>query len=86
MKLLKKLLYENGELSLTRSLASAGFLAFIAGSFYLMYRGATWGNYDTFANLTGGGGVATQIANKFINAKYCSEPGKPFIKEGGQNG
>lgn len=82
MKILKSVLYENGNLSLTRSLAVAGFLAFLAGSFYLMWKGATWGNYETFATMTGGGGLASQIANKFINSKYNSEPGKAPVREG----
>ena len=78
--MIKALLYENNDLSLTRSLALAGFLAFLAGSIYLLAKGTTWGNYDTFATLTGGGGAATQIANKLINGKYNSEQGKPFEK------
>ena len=83
--MLKKLLYESGELSLTRSLAVAGFLAFLIGSFVLIIKNQTWGNYETFATMTGGGGLASQLANKFINSKYNSEPGKPPLKEG-QNG
>lgn len=88
MKLIKKLLYESGELSLTRSLAVAGFLAFLAGSFYLMWKGTSWGNYETFATMTGGGGLATQVANKFLNSKYNSPPGAPPVirKEDTQNG
>ena len=88
MKLIKKLLYESGELSLTRSLAVAGFLAFLAGSFYLMWKGTSWGNYETFATMTGGGGLATQVANKFLNSKYNSPPGTPPVirKEDAQNG
>ena len=78
--IIRKLLYERGELSLTRSLAVAGFLSFLIGSFYLMYKGISWGNYETFATMTGGGGMATQIANKFIMQKYSSEPSKPFVK------
>lgn len=81
--MLKKLLYESGELSLTRSLAVVGFLAFLVGSFYLMYRGTSWGNYETFATMTGGGGLASQIANKFINSKYNSEAGKPPVRSEG---
>lgn len=30
----------------------------------------TWGNYETFATITGGGGAATQVANKLINSKF----------------
>ena len=81
--MIKKLLYESGELSLTRSLAVAGFLAFLVGSFVLIVKNQTWGNYETFATMTGGGGMATQIANKFINSKYNSEEGKPPLKGDG---
>ena len=77
MKIIKALLYENGNLSLTRSLAIAGFLVFCIGSFYLMWRGLTWGNYETFATTAGGGGLATQVANKFLNSKYNSPGGEP---------
>ena len=80
--MIKKLLYEQGELSLTRSLAVAGFLAFLIGSFVLIVKNQTWGNYETFATMTGGGGMATQIANKFINSKYNSEEGKPPVRSG----
>lgn len=77
------MLKENGEYSLTRIFAVIGYISFMIASGYLIYNGKTWGNYDTFAALTGGGGAATQIANKFINSKYNTangEAGKP-IKE-----
>ena len=77
--MIKSLLYENGKLSLTRILAVAGFLVFCLGSFYLIYKGLTWGNYETFATMTGGGGLATQVANKFLNSKYNSPPGAPPV-------
>ena len=41
-------------------------------------------DYDTFASLTGGGGAATQIANKLINSKFNTpqgEAGKPMGSE-----
>lgn len=72
---LKMLLYENGELSLTRVLAVVGWAAFLSVSFYLVYTAQSWGNYDTFATLTGGGGGAIQVANKLINSKFNSLPG-----------
>lgn len=75
MIFIKMLLYENRELSLTRVLAVVGWAAFLGVSFYLVWTRQTWANYDTFASLTGGGGAATQVVNKFINSKYNSAPG-----------
>lgn len=75
MKYLKMLLYENDELSLTRVITMVAWIAFLAVSFYLVYTAQAWGNYDTFAFLTGGGGATTQVVNKFINSKYNSVPG-----------
>lgn len=75
MKYLKMLLYENNELSLTRCITVIAWAAFLAVSFYLVYTAQAWGNYDTFAFMTGGGGATTQIVNKLINSKYNSIPG-----------
>lgn len=69
------LLYENNELSLTRCITVIAWAAFLAVSFYLVYTAQSWGNYDTFAFLTGGGGATTQVVNKLINSKYNSIPG-----------
>ena len=69
------LLYENDELSLTRCITVLAWAAFLAVSFYLVYTAQAWGNYDTFAFLTGGGGATTQVVNKLINSKYNSIPG-----------
>jgi hypothetical protein len=71
-----EILKENGIYSLTRIISVVGFIAFLAGSAYLMYRGLSWTGYDTFASLTGGGGAATQVVNKFINSRYNSSPGE----------
>ena len=76
---LKMIFYENGEASLTRLLAAVAFMAFLIGSGYLIFEGKTWGNYETFANLTAGGGAITQIMNKFINSRYNSKPGDPSV-------
>lgn len=76
------LLYENEQLSLTRVLAVVGWLAFLIVSAYLVLKGSGWQNYDTFASLTGGGGAATQVANKFINSKYNSQVGSYKEKDG----
>lgn len=75
MKYLKMILYENNELSLTRCITVVAWVAFLAVSFYLVYTAQSWGNYDTFAFLTGGGGATTQVVNKLINSKYNSIPG-----------
>lgn len=77
---LKELLTEGNEYSLTRAMAAISFMAFLIGSFYLLIKGVSWGNYETFATFTGGGGAVTQIMNKFINSKYntaANEVGKP---------
>lgn len=74
------ILKENGVYSFTRILSAVGFVAFLIGSAYLIVKGTTWGNYETFATMTGGGSAATQIANKFINSKFNTpqgEAGKP---------
>ncbi len=81
LKYIRMLLYENETLSLTRMLAIIGWLAFLIVSFYLVWKGTGWQNYETFASLTGGGGAATQVANKFINSKYNSPLGGYEKKE-----
>lgn len=83
MDKIKEMFKEGGVYSYTRLLSFVGFLVFIIGSAYLIYRGMTWGNYEVFATFTGGGGAATQIANKFINSKYNSAPGEVGKKIGG---
>lgn len=72
-------LYEGGNLSLTRVIAATGWLAFLVASAYLMVVGETWGNYETFASIAAGGGAVTQIANKLINSKYNSPIGEPLV-------
>lgn len=72
---LRMLFYENGELSYTRLISVIFVLAFLEVSFYLVLTHQYWQNYDTFASLTGGGGGATQLVNKFINSKYNSVQG-----------
>lgn len=81
---MKKLLYENGQLSLTRVLAVASFLLFSVGTAYLMLRGQQWAHYETFASMTAGGGLLTQLANKLVNSRYNSEQGQ-FPNKGGVN-
>lgn len=81
---LNGLLYENETPSLTRIISITAFLAFLIGSAYLIITGKSWGHYDTFAILTGGGGATTQVVNKFVNSLYNSAPGQ-FPKKGGVN-
>lgn len=69
------LFYENEELSYTRLISAIFVIAFLAVSTYLVLTHTYWQNYDTFASLTGGGGGATQLVNKFINSKYNSVQG-----------
>ena len=78
---MKKLLYENGQLSLTRVLAVASFVSFLSGTAYLMLMQIMWPHYDTFATATIGG-TATQVLNKFINSKFNSTAGQFPNKEG----
>lgn len=73
--ILNELFYENNSLSLTRLIAFGGYLLFAIGSFYLLINNINWAGYDVFAGYTGGGGVALQFGNKFINSKYNSAPG-----------
>lgn len=76
------MLYENGVPSLTRFLALVAYASFLLASFYMIIRVETWSGYETFANLTAGGGSALQILNKFINSKYNS-PSEQFPEKGG---
>ena len=69
-KLIKFILQEDGQYSLTRMVSVVLLISFLAASFYLIYTGRTWGNYDSFATFCGGGGTAAQVVNKFINSKY----------------
>lgn len=71
----RMLFYENDELSYTRVISAIFVVAFLAVSAYLVLTHTYWQNYDTFASLTGGGGGATQLVNKFINSKYNSVQG-----------
>ena len=74
------ILTEKDIFSLTRLLAFASFTLFTVVSLYLMYNNISWSGYDTFSNVTGIGGLATQLVNKFINSKYntpSGEAGKP---------
>lgn len=79
------LFYENSEPSLTRIMTAIAFLAFLAGSAYLLLLGKHWDHYETFSAVTAGGGLGGQIVNKFMNLTKASAPTQPFIKNN-QNG
>lgn len=74
-EMFEELFYENNILSLTRMIAFGGYFLFAIGSFYLLVNNINWTGYDIFAAYTGGGGVALQFGNKFVNSKYNSAPG-----------
>ncbi|WP_337366512.1 hypothetical protein [Phascolarctobacterium sp.] len=80
-----EMLKEGGVYSFTRFLIVVGYIAFLIGSAYLIYKGLTWGNYETFATMTGGGSGALQAVNKFINSKFNTNPGE-VGKKIGSNG
>lgn len=75
MEIVKDLLYENNELSLTRAIALFGYLLFGIASVYMIAMGVTWPDYSTFAAYTGGAGAALQLGNKAINSKWNSAVG-----------
>ena len=81
-KVIKFLLQENGQYSLTRVISAVLLLAFLVASFYLILKGQTWGNYSDFAVFCGGGGAASQVVNKFINSKYNTPAGGAGKPEG----
>ncbi len=83
-RIAKSLLYEAGQLSLTRVLTIASFALFAAGTGYLLLSAQTWQHYDTFATLTAGGGLATQLGNKIVNSRYNSDQGQFPDKQGGK--
>lgn len=68
-KYLMELLYEPEGPSLTRALSVFSFVSFVIASVYLMVSHTTWIHYETFATITGGGGLGGQVANKFMNNK-----------------
>ena len=62
-------LKERGVLSFTRLITAISIVSFLIVSFYLAYTNTDWRGYDTFSNLTGGGGIGAQLVNKFISER-----------------
>ena len=69
------LMYENGGLSLTRTISVLFVLLFIGVTIYLVSFDFRWDHYETLATMAAGGGPMTQVANKFINSKYNTDIG-----------
>ena len=74
-RILEMLMYENGELSLTRTISVLFVLLFVGVTIYLVFFDFRWDHYETLATMAAGGGPMTQVANKFINSKYNSDIG-----------
>ena len=77
-------MYENGELSLTRTISVLFVLLFIGVTIYLVFFDFRWDHYETLATMAAGGGPMTQVANKFINSKYNSEIGTYQERKGAE--
>jgi hypothetical protein len=71
----KGLIYENDEPSLTRVIAIVSEAVFLGVVIYLVVTGLSWSHFDTLAYVAGGGGLGTQVTNKFINSKFNSASG-----------
>lgn len=69
------LMYENGGLSLTRTISVLFVLLFVGVTIYLVFFDFRWDHYETLATMAAGGGPMTQVANKFINSKYNTDIG-----------
>lgn len=70
-----EILKEGGIYSLTRILSLISYVFFVIITLYLVIKGQAWGNYDVFAAITAGGGLITQIGNKYCNSKYNTDQG-----------
>jgi hypothetical protein len=81
LRFLKLILYEDGTPSLTRTIALTGFIVFAAVSVYLVIYNIDWSLYPTFATITGGGSMGTQVSNKIINSKFNTPQGSYLRKE-----
>ena len=78
------LMYENGELSLTRTISVLFVLLFIGVTIYLVFFDFRWDHYETLATMAAGGGPMTQVANKFINSKNNSDIGTYEERKGAE--
>ena len=83
-RILEMLMYENGELSLTRTISVLFVFLFIGVTIYLVFFDFRWDHYETLATMAAGGGPMTQVANKFINSKYHSEIGTYQERKGAE--
>ena len=77
-------MYENGGLSLTRTISVLFVLLLLALQFTLVFFDARWDHYETLATMAAGGGPMTQVANKLINSKYNSGIGTYEERKGAE--
>lgn len=83
-RLFEMLMFENGGLSLTRTISMLFVTLFIGVTIYLVFFDARWDHYETLATMAAGGGPMTQVANKFINSKYNSGIGTYEERKGAE--
>ena len=83
-RILEMLMYENGELSLTRAISVLFVLLFVGVTIYLVFFDFRWDHYETLATMAAGGGPMTQVANKFINSKYNTDIGTYEERKGAE--
>ena len=68
---------KDGIVSTTDSLVIVGIVLFLVVSICLVYYGIEWKHYDTFAQMTVGGGSALKISKTAKDvAKYLKERGE----------
>ena len=80
---LKGILYEPEGPSLTRAISFFGVLLFAVVTIYLVLKNQTWAHYETFSTIAGGGGIAGQVGNKFINSRFGRDAAETLPGPGG---
>jgi len=66
VEFIKGLIYDDGKPSLMDTLSLASFILFAFGSIYLLIMNISWVHYDSFSNMTIGGGGLLK-ASKYIS-------------------
>jgi len=73
--LLCDLLYENGNLSITKFIAFYGYFIFTVITIYLIVTDQTWANYSEAAAYLAGSSTALIAGNKFVDSRYNTVQG-----------